>query len=245
MPISDAFAFDEGHEEAMRNQIKKIHEQMDELVKTLKKEVSEGKLSDIKLITKFREGVPEEQILNYSKKHQPLITIMGTHGLGSKEDDLMGSVTADIIERSRVPVFAFPQDMPFFKFEDIRNIGFMTNFDQRDLVAFDSMMHLLKPYRFKVYFIHLTSDPDKWDEIKLTGIKDYFKKQYPEIDSSYCMIKGGGDMLEGLNEFFESREIDVITVTSQKRNIFTRLFNPSFASKMLFHSHMPLLVLRG
>ncbi|MDP4277720.1 MAG: universal stress protein [Bacteroidota bacterium] len=244
MPISDAFAFDEGHEEAMRILIKKMHEKMDELSNALNDDIKSCKIPDIQFVTKFREGVPEEQILNYSRKHHSLVTIMGTHGLGSKEGDLMGSVTVEVMERSRVPVFAFPENLPFGKLSDIKTIGFITNFEQRDLIAFESMMQLLKSYQFKVYFIHLSSDPEKWDEIKLSGIKEYFGKLYPGIECSYCMIRGD-QLIDELNDFIMERNIDMIAMPAQKRSIFSRLFNASLATKMLFHSKTPVLVLRG
>lgn len=37
----------------------------------------------------------------------------------------------------------------------------------------------------------------------------------------------------------------IITLTSYKRNIFSRLFNPGIARKMIFHSDTPLLVIYG
>lgn len=244
MPISDAYAFDESSQEALKVQIKKDHEEMDRLTKIIEKEIVDGVLPNIPFTCKYREGIPEEQILVYAKKHQPILIIMGTHGKGSKDQDLIGSVTADVVDRSHVPVFAFPENTPFEKFEQIKNIGFLTNFDQRDLVAFESMIKLLKPFSFKVYLIHLSNDSDKWDEVQLTGIKEYFKKQYPEIESSYCVIEGD-HQVDSLNDYIAERQIDVLTVTSQKRNIFARLFNPGIAHKMLFHGDTPLLVLRG
>jgi len=244
IPFSDAFAFDEHYEEVIQQQVKLNHERMDQLMATIQAEIKAGKLPEVPFQQKFREGVPEEQILLYSKKHHPMLIIMGSHGQGSKEGDLLGSVTADILERSRVPVFAFPENSSITSFSDIRSIAFITHFDQRDLVAFEVMMQLLKPYQFKVYFIHLTPDPDTWDEIQLNGIKAYFHKQYPEIESSYCMIRGE-DLIHGLNDFITERSIDVLAMTAQKRTIFSKLFNPSLARKMLFHNKTPVLVIRG
>jgi len=244
MPISDAFAFDETSEETLRQEMKKNHENMDLLTNQLKNDIKTGILPDVHFISKFREGIPEEQILLYSKKHKPIIIIMGTRGKDSKGSALMGSVTAEIIDRSRVPVFAIPENTPFEKFEEIKNIGFLTNFDQRDLIAFESLMQLMKSFSFKVYIIHLTNEPNRWNEIQISGIQGYFSKQYPEIDSSYCVIEGD-DILNDLDEYVNDRHIDVLTVTAQKRNIFARLFNPGIAHKMVFHSDTPLLVLRG
>lgn len=244
LPISDAFVFDEHNEEAMHKQIQQMHQQMETLEGALKADMDKQTLPNVPLTVKFREGVPEEQILTYSKKRPPRLIIMGTHGKGSKEDDLMGSVTADVVERSRVPVFAFPADTPLTSLAECRHIGFITQFDQRDLVAFESLMQLLKPYRFKVYFLHLTADPDTWDEIKLTGVKSYFSTQYPDMQSAYCVIKGD-KLIDSLNEFIQERQLDLVALTAQKRSIFSRLFNPSLASKMLFHSNTPILVIRG
>jgi nucleotide-binding universal stress UspA family protein len=244
MPITDAIAFDDSGSKASHLQQEENKENMQKLTDQLKKDIESGLLPDIPFTCKFREGVPEEQILVYSKKHKPQIIMMGTHGKDAKELSLMGNVTAEIIDRSQVPVFAFPEKTPFNNFEQIKKIGFITNYDQRDLIAFESMMQLMKFYKFKVYFIHLTNEQNSWDEIQITGIKEYFKKNYPEVESSYCVIDSD-NMIKDLDEFITNREIDVLAVTAQKRNIFARLFNPSLAHKMIFHSDTPLLVLRG
>lgn len=244
MPISDAFVFDDSGKELMQNQIKKMHEQMDELVATLHLEMKQGILPECQLKQKFREGVPEEQILLFSKRHLQQLIILGTHGKGFKEGDLLGSVTADVIERSNVPVFAFPVDMPMTSFADIKHIGFITNFEQRDLIAFEAMMQLLKPYRFKVIFLHLSQETETWDEIKLSGIKTYFEKQYPELESTYCVIRGD-NLMQTLDKFIQERTIDIVAMMAQKRSIVARLFNSSLANKMLFHTNTPVLMLRG
>jgi nucleotide-binding universal stress UspA family protein len=244
MPISDAFAFDEHSEEAMKSLMQKNEEEMNKLVKQLRIEMASGLLPDIQIVTKFREGVPEEQILMYAKKHKPLLLIMGTKGADSVSSDLLGSVTAEVIDRTPVPVFAFPDQTPFDRFEGIRTVGFMTRFDQRDMVVFDTMMQLLKSLKLKVYFIHFSENEDPWDEVQLAGVKEYFKRQYPDLETSYVLL-GNGNVIENLNKFIEERNIDILTVASQKRNIFARLFNPGIAHKMVFHGNTPLLVIRG
>ena len=61
----------------------------------------------------LREGVPEEEILYYARKEKPLIIIMGTRGQGEKELGLIGSVTAEVIERSPTFVYAIPKNASF------------------------------------------------------------------------------------------------------------------------------------
>lgn len=244
MPIGDAFTIDDSDKGLLKSQIASMNTQMDALRDMLLDEMKQGKLPECSLKLKFREGVPEEQILTYCKRHPQKIIILGTHGKGYKEGDLLGSVTADVIERSEVPVFAFPVDMPIESLNNVRMIGFVTNYEQRDLIAFESMMHLLKPYRFKVCFLHLASEAVTWDEIKLSGIKAYFEKQYPEREFCYSLIEGE-NLMQSLDTFVREQKVDVIGMMAQKRNVLARMFNPSLANKMLFHTNTPVLLLRG
>lgn len=244
LPVGDAFMYDEQSELDMRQQIQDLHTRMEALHSQLKADMEASRLPEVPITVKYREGVPEEQILIYSKKRPPHLIVMGSHGMGSKEDDLMGSVAADVIERSRVPVFAFPADMPMEALSDCRKVGFITQFDQRELVAFEAFMRLMKPYHFKVYFLHLSTNPDTWDEIKLNGVKAYFSQQYPDMDSAFALIKGQ-KLIQCLNAYIQEQQLDMLVITAQKRSIFSRLFNPSLANKMLFHSHTPVMVIRG
>lgn len=97
---------------------------------------------------------------------------------------------------------------------------------------------------FSVSLIHLTDSKDTWNEIKLAGIKEYFHKQYPGLEIHYDVIMND-NLLKGLDQYIKDNQIDIITLTSYKRNIFARLFNPSIARKMIFHSDTPLLVINS
>jgi nucleotide-binding universal stress UspA family protein len=244
MPISDAFAFDEHNEASMRSLMIRNETEMNTLMNQLRMEVASGSLPDVQLVAKYREGVPEEQILLYAKKHQPLVTVMGTQGQTASSHDLLGSVAAEVMDRSLGPVLAMPDQTPFDRLESIRTVGFLTRFDQHDLIAFDSMMKLFSTISFKVYFIHFSTDGNPWDEIQMQGIKEYFKQLYPKLDLSYAILDTH-NAVENLNAFVRERNIDLLAVGSQKRGLFARLFNPGIAHRMVFHGTTPLLSLRG
>lgn len=170
---------------------------------------------------------------------------MGTRGEHQQDLGLIGSVTAEVIERSRSFVYAIPENAPSKSLEDIRKIAMFTSFDQRDLVAFDSLITTFKDNKFKISFIHVTSHEEKrtWNEIKLAGIKEYFKKQYPQLEFTYLNIDEE-HLLGNLDKFVQDNGIDVICTSNYRRNIFARLFNPSIARKMLFHSNTPILIIK-
>lgn len=245
LPYGDIFNYQISDEETVKNILHKVHEDLNTLSDRIKDKIASGEFPDIKYTCVLREGIPEEEILRYDKEHRPKIIIMGTRGRNQKDIDLIGSVTAEVIERSRTTVLAIPENTPFNRFSEVKQIAFLTNFDQRDLIAFDSFINGLKPFHFSVSLIHLSDIKDTWNEIKLAGIKDYFQKQYPELELHYDDVLVGDDFLNSLENYIKTNKIDIIALTSYKRNIFSRLFNPGIARKMIFHSDTPLLVITG
>jgi nucleotide-binding universal stress UspA family protein len=241
-PVGDVISYDmRQEEETIKFVIDKVNKDMEKLTREIKEKIANGAFPDVKFKHVLREGIPEEEIIRYSKKHKPSIIIMGTRGKNQKDMDLIGSVTAEIIERSRVPVLAIPEDSTMANFKHLRNIAFATNFGDKDLIAFERLMQLMKPFRFKMHFIHSEQKEDAWTEIKLKGIKEYFSKFYPGQEIEYHILPGN-DILTVFDDFIHKNKIDIFSLTTHKRNIFTRLFNPSIARKMVFHADTPMLV---
>ena len=139
----------------------------------------------------------------------------------------------------------FKEEAKLINFKEINKVAFITNFDQRDLIAFDSLITTFKDYNFEIYFIHLNSNEERrtWNEIKLSGIKEYFHKQYPDLKINYSLVTEDS-FFNNLDDYVREENIDVLCVSNYKRNVFARLFNPSIAKKMIFHSRTPILIIK-
>ena len=229
----------------VKGMIENIHKQLNKLSENINEKIQNGEYPNVKYTCVLREGIPEEEILYYIRQEKPLIVVMGTRGEHQKDLDLIGSVTAEVIDRSRSFVYAIPENAPEKSLENIHKIALFTSFDQRDLIAFDSLITTFKDNKFEISFIHVNSHEEKrtWNVIKLAGIKEYFKKQYPQLEFTYLNIDED-HLLGNLDQFVQENGIDVICASNYKRNIFARLFNPSIARKMLFHSNTPILIIK-
>ena len=229
----------------IKSMLENINAEVEDLTKIIEEKISIGKLPKVKYEFKLREGVPEEEILHYARTKKPLMIIMGTRGKEEKDLDLIGSVTAEIIDRSPVFVYAIPKEALKKNVNDINKIAFITNFDQRDLIGLDTLINTFKEQIYDISLLNLNNNEEKkkWDEIKLVGIKEYFKKLYPDLNISYDIIQED-KLLENLDDYVSKNEIDAICISNYKRNVFARLFNPSIARKMIFHSNTPILVIK-
>ncbi|MCE5204634.1 MAG: universal stress protein [Porphyromonadaceae bacterium] len=245
IPFGDSFTFQATDKEIYQDIKSKTEGEMQNLVKKIETEISAGTLLRVSYQTVLMEGLPEEEIIAYSKKIRPTAIVMGTRGKNAKELDLIGSVTAEVMEGCRTPIFAIPEGAKIQDLSTMKHIVFLTNFQEREFKAFDVMMCILKQYPVKVYLAHIAKKEDVWNEIKLSGIQQRFSDLYPQLQTEYRLIEQNERMEESLDKFVKEHNIDLISLSSSRRNIFARMFNPGIARRMLFHSDTPLLVIKG
>ena len=245
IPFGDTFAVQPKSEGMYKDIYENVESQMKDLISKLNVKIAEGIIPDVHYSYNLREGLPEEEIVSYSKKINPYAIVMGTRGSSKKDQDLIGSVTAEVIEGCRTPVFAIPENSPIHSISTMKNIVFLTNFQEREFLALAILMEFIKSYPIKVSFVHVARKEDRWNEIKLTGLKNYFEEHYPNTETDYIVVDGNEGILEALEKFVDENTIDMISLSSSPRNIFARMFNPGIARRMLFHTNTPTLVLKS
>ena len=245
VPFGDSFAVQNSDREAYKDIKEKVDKQMNELIEKIKSKISDKKIPNVQFTHIIVEGLPEEEIISYSKKRRPKAIVMGTRGSNAKDLDLIGSVTAEVIDGCRTPIFAIPENSKDMDISQMKNIAFLTNFREREFKAFDIMMNFIRPYPITVNLAHMARKGDVWDEIKLSGTQKYLEEQYPKLALEYKLLDRDKQLELVLEEFVGQNKIDLIAMSSSRRGLFTRIFNPGIARRMLFHSDTPLLVIKG
>lgn len=242
IPLGETLSYQMNEEESLQELLRRVRGNMEDICSLIEKKMEDGELPRVTYDYVLREGLPEEEIIAYSKEYRPTLIVMGTRGKDQKEVDLIGSVTGEVIELNKVPVLAIPENVPFTNLRDAKHIAFATSFNQRDLVAFDKFMELIRDFDFSIHLFNISTSRDEWNEIRLSGVREYFKKQYPDANLSYTVL-ADGDLLLAIEKFVRDEHIDVIALSSYRRSLLARMFNPSIARKMLFHTDTPLLVI--
>ena len=196
----------------------------------------------IKISYSLDRGFPESVIVKFIDKYKPGVVIMGTKGFGGNSNTYLGSVTIKVIEKASVPVLAIPEKSIFSGMKYINRVLYATNFDDSDFKSLRKLMTLVRPFEMKIFCAHISvSDPMHFDKSRMETLKGHFTEEYEGYDINCDLIRRE-DIVQALDDYVEEKEIDLIALTTHKRGIIERLFNPSIARKMLFHSHLPLLV---
>ncbi len=222
-----------------------IARQMEIVKSSLLSKMKKGELPVVKYTTGIADGIPEEAINQYAKDNNPLMIVMGTRSSNTKERELVGSVTAEVLDTCRFPVFTVPNSV------NIENVGmpeqivFFSNFDQDDILALDEMFRLLPAEKINVKLVRIlskkTSDNDFADK-SLNKLKEYCEKHYPSHSFSVETMSSR-TIKADLKRVTADSNGNLIAIPNKRKNIFARLFNPGIAHKMLFHTDISMMVI--
>lgn len=244
IPMADSLVYQAGESEVMIDIRKRVEGDMEKLMQQLNRRIKSGELPEVKISQVLREGIPEEEIVTCAKELNPDLIVMGTRGKSKKEADLIGSVSGEVIEVAKVPVLVIPENVPFNSIGKTKNVAFATSFHQQDLLMFDRFMEIINGYDVHIHLFNISTSKDEWNEIRLAGVREYFKKQYPDASITHTVLDDG-DLLLAVERFVRDKNIDLIAISTYRRNFLSRVFNPSVARKMLFHTDTPLLVIHS
>lgn len=226
----------------------KSRKQMLDLCIEIDKRILEHKLPSVNYSYSLREGIVEEEIESFIDEYKPTLLVLGIRGKSNNRKNLVGGVTADIIEMTDVPVLAVPDNSSIESITDIKHLAFFTNLHKRDLISFDYLVNFLIPYSgLRITLVHVKKGSKKKFELmetQLLGLKQTFMEKYPNLDISYKLISED-DAAQEIKEFIEEENVGIVTVNTRRRNLFGRIFIPSTSRKILASLDVTLLTLRG
>ena len=241
VPIGDIYPFDTSHLMQTKEVEKNANSNFRNFIEKLSKVIGLEKWETLNPEYIVKPGYANEDILAYAKEHQPRLIVIGRGG-DNNWPGTVGSVTADVMYNATVPVLVIPEEMKDKPIASFKEILYATDFDAKDFAALDKLMNILRPFDIRLTCAHV-GQPDKygWDLARLEGMKDILQKKYASKEFT-CNLLLGRDVLQTLESYLEDEEIDALALTTHKRGMISRLFNPSLARKMVFHTHTPLLV---
>ena len=170
---------------------------------------------------------------------------MGTRGSGKKEKELIGSVTGEVLDICRFPVFAVPESANIFDYEGLKHVVFFCNNEHEDMVALDTMYRLLPNVSLNVTIVNIPPKIQTVVDSFISSEQDlikYCKENYPRFNFSLKTINITS-IVDEFRNIGSEKHIDLIVVPNKKKNVFSRFFNPSLAHKILLHADIPMITI--
>lgn len=212
VPFSDVYAYDSSIIARMEYSEENANNEFQKFVTKMATEIGSDKWKSVAPEYIIKSGYPDEDILAFARKHNPELIVMGSAGSNAPYGTL-GSIAADIMYNSTVPVMIVPEDTPEDTLTSFSKVLYATNFDEKDFASLDSLMLLLTPFNIKLKCVHVGQPKgDGWDLVRLEGMKDVLHKKY-EGSEFECSLITGTDILESLEKYIQEENVDIISLT--------------------------------
>jgi nucleotide-binding universal stress UspA family protein len=228
-------------EEVTTNLEETEKETIESFIKGLRDHVNECGMPAIKISYEIAPGVPEDEIVRFSESFLPDIVIMGTKGKGTGMGSIMGSVTASVINRISFPLLAIPEKYTFVGEKNLKNLLYVTDFDESDFLTLKGLMNLTDQLNLDIHCVHIGSDPKSWDKVRMEGLMEYFRKSYGKNQVTYSFINQK-NLLDDLDKLIREKSINILSLTAHRQSIVDKLFKPNITKKLFYHTSIPLLV---
>ena len=244
MQLSDTLTYEIADSATRRALLTTAQSQMATFADRLRNMIKSGALPPVRFSTKVAEGVPEDAIINFAKANPPRFVVMGTRGSDRKETEMIGSVTAEVLDRGQFTIFTVPEHMKIDIDSSIKNILFFTNLDQEDILAFDAMARLLDGSKATVTFVEIPAKKRPFDRSprQRDSIVAYCREHYPQFNYNTESV-ALDRILEQIRDIEKSIDVNLLVLPNKKQNVFARLFNPGLAHRILIHADIPMLVI--
>ena len=242
LQLTDSMTYDIADAEMQNILDKEAHRSIETFSRKLRERIKKGELPPVPFKTEVAEGVPEETIVEYAKENKPEMIVMGTRGAGKKEKELIGSVTAEVLDSCRFPVLTVPESVNLSNIDDIKHAVLFSNLEQEDILALDAIYRFFCDEHVDVTIVNVPSKKNAmFNDADTRRLLEYCTRHYPRFSFSVAAISPG-NIVADFHDIEQRQPIDLIAVPNKKKNIFARLFNPSLAHKLLFHSDIPMMV---
>ncbi|HMG93372.1 MAG TPA: universal stress protein [Chryseolinea sp.] len=199
--------------------------------------------SSVKWDTIVESGTIADVIISCAKKDTDMIA-MGTQGMSSIDKAILGTHTAEIIEKAACPVLAIP--MPTRPYAP-RNILFATDYAAGDWKSAKVLTEMARELNGTITYLHVTRADDD-DELaeeqnQIDKFTDEIKKStdFPRIKSK---IISDNNVFMGLDSVLQDSAVDLLCLSTRKRTLIEKLYNPSVTRKMAIHTQIPLLAFK-
>ncbi len=204
-------------------------QQQDDYAKLILKE----KATDIETVCEV--GDPKEAIYKMAKEKKADLIITGMKGTGKNFKKVFGSTATSLSSGADVPILIIPEETIFNKLDII---AFASDGDGNPLREdLEKFTFIKEAFHSKVYVVKILKKLEK-ERLEFTETTE--EEKYLDISFEYPVDE---DITKGLDAFIVKHKVNMLVMMPHKHDWAERLFKKSETKDMIFHTHIPLLIL--
>lgn len=210
----------------------------EENIERLKKDLEHLTSGKLKIYTETRMGNVIDELEDLCAKIQPFAVVMGTTGTSAVERTLFGSNTLTAIKHLTWPVICVPRGKEYGK--GIQKIGLACDFREVvETTPVSEIKEFVKEFHAQLFVLNVDNEnkqlrPDKPEQSAL------LHTVLEEVNPEYHFITHK-DIEDGINQFAEKNNLDLVIAIPKKHKLLEGLFKKSSTRQLVFESHVPVM----
>lgn len=178
-----------------------------------------------------------EGIVSFTKEHSFDLIVMGTTGNGNIINKLIGSNASAVLMRVEIPVLLVPKDCSFDGFYSIVYLDELKEDDTSVLHKLFAFSDAIGVHNVNLLNVNTGFFFEPINEHLMIQLNRAFGEERIKLDTA-----NGADVKEGIDNYLEEKQVDLIVMSTHKKTILERLFLKSDTKTMAMQSKLPLLV---
>jgi nucleotide-binding universal stress UspA family protein len=184
-----------------------------------------------------KKGVPETKIAQYAEKQQAFLIIMCTRTNEKKIQDLIGSVTSEVMRITERPVLAIPESFLSDDVTTLNKIAYASSLkSMHDLEHIDLLSTIFPIDNKSLEIIHSVKESEN---IAPDGqYVNTLVEAYPSVNisSKALVYDNQSSASTAISEYITNSDVELIVIKKHHRRAFLPLLSTQFALKVLFRS---------
>lgn len=216
-------------------EVNKLQSQLEKFVASVYKSMSlDGANAQCVL---GRSVSPDSNIVDYAAKHHYDFICISTRGAGAIKK-IFGTNTSTVIKKSKIPVISVPFN---YKPEKIESILYASDLNGLDK-ELKTVIEFNKSIKAKIELLHFDFPAEHHVKEKLmTDAKKKYSKQ--NISLHLANLNIGNSFVSNLEGAVKKSKPSLLVMFRQtQKNIFDKIFVPSYSTEFTFISKVPMIV---
>ena len=213
--------------------LEKTNDKLDELAR-------ESYLEGLQVKTSAKITKAFEGIVTYSKEHDIDLIVMGSHGSFGFQEMVIGSNTEKIVRASDIPVLVIKNEVKDFK---ATNFVFASDFSAEIKKPFQQLVDFANIFDADLNLVMINTPNSFKSTIVAESIMNDFIKDF-KINKYALHIYNDTNVENGILNFANKVDADLIGMCTHGRTGFAHFFNGSISEDLVNHAVRPVITFK-
>ena len=188
------------------------------------------------------EGAIVQATLDFSKKINANLIVVGTEGMNDFKKQVVGSRSSKMVMQSDLDILVVPRKA-FFKRP--RKLVYASNYVEEDKGAIKKVIQFAAFFDSEIDIVHVSSRSRLIDKALHKTMVEEIKPAISYELVNYVLKSFRDDLALGLENYLQLAKGDILVTVSKKKDFFDQLFSKNLSRKMSYFITKPLWVIKS